>query len=191
MTTTVDARVLRRRGLIWLAVALGVALVTGVVWVTGGFENGARPYMGPEAATGEQVETRFWDLTVHGATINRSNGSLDVEVDVTNKLPDSTTLLTSNILMVRLGDGEVLFRNYCTITDRSSFAPQIRTRAVCQYGFEDSEVPEPGPGDAAVTVIILDQEIYSELLEADRPRGSVAAGHIELVAVDVPVEEEP
>lgn len=189
MTATVDSRTLRRRALIWLSVVLGVGIVVGLIWATGGFERGARPYMGPEVEPGEWIETRFWDVAVHEVVIDRPRGEIVVDVDVTNKLPDSTVLLTSNLIMIRIADGEVLFSSYCSITERSSFGPLIPTNARCRFGWEASDVPEPPPGDAEVSVMVLDQKMFNAILEGAQPRSSVPAGHVEFVAVDIPEED--
>lgn len=189
MTTAVDSRTLRRRALIWLSVVLGVGLVVGAIWVTGGFEHGSRPYLGPRVEPGEQIETRFWDVAVHGAVIERSRNQVVVDVEITNKLPDSTSVLTSSLIMIRTADGEILFRSYCNIDERSSFGPLIPTRALCRFDWEDSQVSAPPPGDAEVTVMVLDQKMFNTILEGAQPRSSVPAGHVELVAADIPEEE--
>lgn len=175
--------------MIWLVVVVALAGVVGGVWATGGFDNGARPYMGPEVAVGEEVRTRFWDFTVHGAVVDRERGSVDVEMDVTSKLEASTLSLTGGTILIRLADGEVMYRNHCSLTDRSSFSPFIRTNAVCRFEFAGNEIPEPPAGDVPMTIILLDQVMGSDILESDRPEASVAAAHVELVATELPEED--
>lgn len=181
---------LRRQAIIWLAVVLVVAILLGLVWAFGGFDRRATPYMGVRLELGETAETRFWDYAVHSAQVDEEGAAIDVAMTVTNKQAESTWELTYSTVIVRLpGDGGVLTTHFCAMGQRNQFGPDIPTEAVCEFSFESNEITEPPRAPFPVEIVILDQEIYEELLTPPRPRASNAVAYFEL-EVQPYVEEE-
>lgn len=180
---------LRRQATIWLVVLLSVALLLGLVWLLGGFDRRATPYMGTRLALGETAETRFWDYAVHSAQVDEYGAAIDLAITVTNKQDTSEMQLTYSSVMIRLPDAEVMTTHFCATGDRSQFGPDIPTEALCEFSYESNEISQPPEAPFRVEVIVLDQVIHEELLTEPRPRANNAVAHFELEVMPY-VEEE-
>lgn len=178
----------RRRLYIWLGAVGAVVLVVALVWALGGFDRRASPYMGTRTATGELIETRFWDFRIHRAVVEADRRSIDLDVTVTNKTKDGTWEITQGALLIRLGEGIVLSSNYCTLDVGNSFGPLIPTEATCEFEYEYNEVADPPEGDFTTTVIVVDQIMGESLLTESKPMANNAVAFVEVDVVQL--EEE-
>ena len=164
-----------------LVTALGLSI--GGIAVTGGFGTDAAPYLGTRVQPGDVVDTRFWDVAVHGAEVVESRGEVRVAVTVTNKQISSQFGLTMDMLAVRVPSGRPLFQSSCTSARALSFPPLISVDAECLFRYEgsgltDGELPGPGPFD--VEVVVLDQKITDNMLTIPEPAAGEPAGWMTL-----------
>ena len=173
-----------------LVTALGLSI--GGIAVTGGFGTDAAPYLGTRVQPGDVVDTRFWDVAVHGAEVVESRGEVRVAVTVTNKQISSQFGLTMDMLAVRVPSGRPLFQSHCLPQGGRSFAPLIPVEAVCVFSFGGSGLAEdqlPDPGAFDVEVVVLDQEIKDDLLMVPEPAVGEPVGWMQLT-VTVAHEDE-
>lgn len=172
--------------------AVSLAVLGGIaaaIALTGGFGTTAPPFLGSEYATTEVISTRLWDVAVEDAEVSYEDGIVFVTLVATNLQRDSAPGLTTGMLVVLLLDGTAMRRSYCLPVDRSSFDPDIATRAVCQLGFEPNDVPAPAPSAAMdIQVVVTDQDMTDALLHNPVPQAGVPVGWVALRATAV-VEE--
>lgn len=168
-----------------VGLVVAVVLVGGVVavWGTGGFGTDAKPYLGTRVLQDETVETRFWNVAVHGAEVSLAKAEIRVAVTAMNKQRRTAVSLTTNMLVIRMPDGTPMLRSSCTSMRGYRFGPLIPTDAQCVFRFEDNElqldeIPEPGPFD--IEFIVLDQNMSDNFVTVPEPQAGEAAGWLPL-----------
>lgn len=162
-----------------------------LVWATGGFGTDAKPFLGTRVQTGEKVETRFWDVTVHDAQVFPEKGEIHVAITAVNKGRDTHAGLTYNMLVIRLPDGTPMLRSTCVSARGRVFAPLIPAEAQCVFEFMGNEVPEdsiPGPGPFDIEFIVLDQDLSDDLLLSSEPQAGDAVAWTPLRVAVAPEE---
>lgn len=175
-----------------LAVVGVLVILVGTIWGTGGFGTDAKPFLGTRVEPGELVETRFWDVAVHGAEVDEGDGTIRVAITALNKQNRSSFTLTPGMVALRLPDGTPMLRGQCDSGHGGRFAPLIATDGVCSFSYVSEEIAKdsiPGPGSFDVEVIVRDQEIDDNLLTIPEPAPGDPAGWLPLTAQVLPEDE--
>ncbi|MEO7587800.1 MAG: hypothetical protein ABIS84_07190 [Arachnia sp.] len=178
-----------RAALPWVVTATLLGGAAAAVALTGGFGRTAPAFIGSEYAVDDAISTRLWDVAVEGAEVSHKDGTVLVHIVATNKQHESDFDLTTNMLVVRMADRTAMWRSSCYPAGRSTFGPDVPTRAVCEFSYERNEVPAPATADSMdIQVVVCDQSMTDALLHAPTPQAGEPVGWVSVRATAV-VEE--
>ncbi|RMB61839.1 hypothetical protein EAX62_04330 [Tessaracoccus antarcticus] len=170
----------------WVVTITLLVCALAAIALTGGFGRNAAAFVGSEYDTDATISTRLWDVSVEGAEMSHEDGTVRVHIVATNKQLDSARDLTTNMLVVILPDDTAMWRSSCFPVDRSSFGPEVPTRAVCEFDYERNDVPAPAVAETMdVRVVVCDQTMTDALIHVPTPEAGEPVGWVGVTATAV------